>query len=178
MMNMGVQMEWARTVNNYMEKYEITQIMSVGRQDIRSKIEQIAAVKWREEVEAKQTLTVYRLKDRICEESFYDNTVASSLMFKCRTNSLRLGWRNRFSGGSVECGMCGEGEETLEHFLIECRQLQLVRDRFGSGERLELGKILLFDRVTKEEIVQYKRLVLELWRERGRLMVLVQDEIG
>ena len=40
MMNMGVQMEWARTVNNYMEKYEITQIMSVGRQDIRSKIEQ------------------------------------------------------------------------------------------------------------------------------------------
>ena len=175
MMDMEVQVGWVRTVKKYMAQYESTQIMDMEFRGIKSKIEQIAGMRWKEEVEAKSTLTLYRWKEKICEENFYNNSRASSLMFKCRSNSLQLGWRNRFRGGNVECNMCGGGVETLEHFLLECERLEGVRERFGTGEVLDLKKLLLFDKATKDETAQYMRLVLELWMERERLAAGGQD---
>ena len=168
-MEIELQAEWVRIIGKYMREYEIAGIMSMEGRNIRSKIEQMAEMRWREEVETKSTLALYRSKLKICEEKFYNNTVASNIMFRCRTNTLRLGWRNRFGEGNIECSLCGEREETLEHFLLECVQLNAVRARYASGERLQLGKLLLFDRVTKEEVDMYMGVVWELWKERKRL---------
>ena len=51
--------------------------------------------------------------------------------FQCRTNTLRLKWRQGFVGGAVDCPLCGAVEETVAHFVTECVVLEGVREQFG-----------------------------------------------
>ena len=51
--------------------------------------------------DSKTTLRIYRNKVDIGEEGVYRNTYGSVLMFRCRTNTRGLRWRNRFSGEAV-----------------------------------------------------------------------------
>ena len=35
-----------------------------------------------------------------------------------------------FEGRDVNCKSCGAHEETLEHFILQCRTLQYMRDEY------------------------------------------------
>ena len=55
--------------------------------------------KWKEEMMSLSTLENYRLfKTSIKQETFYDNSWESVLLFRARSNSLGLHWRRRFVG--------------------------------------------------------------------------------
>ena len=58
----------------------------------------------------------------------YGNTFGSVLMFRYRSNTLGLKWNNRFSGGAMDCLLCGAVEETVEHFVVECGGLRETRE--------------------------------------------------
>ena len=85
-----------------------------------------------EEKESKTTLELYsRCKKKIGEEQIYENDFNSVLLYRCRSNTLKLKWRNRFAGGDEICDLCGGSEvETLEHFLLDCVSLSM---RCGGG---------------------------------------------
>ena len=59
--------------------------------------------RWGREVESKTTLQLYRSKTSIGDEEMYNNSYGSALLFQCRTNTLRLRWRQGFGGGAVDC---------------------------------------------------------------------------
>ena len=50
-------------------------------------------------------------------EGLYSNDGGSVALFRCKTNTLQLNWRQMFQGGVGS-------EETLRHFLKECRWLE------------------------------------------------------
>ena len=58
--------------------------------------------RWREDLDSKTTLRIYRNKADIGEEGIYRNDFMSVLIFHRRSNTLGLRWRNRFSGGAVD----------------------------------------------------------------------------
>ena len=58
---------------------------------------------WRREVESKTTLQLYRNKVSIGDEEIYCNRLGAVILFQCRTNTLRLKWRQGFVGGVVDC---------------------------------------------------------------------------
>ena len=64
------------------------------------------------------TLRLYRNKVGIGEEGIYGNVFWLVLMFRCRTNILKLRWRDGFSGGAVDCLLRGAEEETVEYFVM------------------------------------------------------------
>ena len=82
-------------------------------------------------------------------------------MFRARANSLKLGWRGRFVGEDVICGVYGSGEETLVHFLVECEGTREVRDRYGV---MKVRDALGFGRL---EFAVACRYLEELWGCRG-----------
>ena len=86
-------------------------------------------------MESRSTSQLYRHKIGIGDEGIYSNRYGSVLLFQFRTNTLRLGWRQCFVGGAVECLIYGVGEETVAHFVTECEALDGVRRRFGVGRR-------------------------------------------
>ena len=71
-------------------------------------------------------------KVKIEDEDIYENDWGSVLLYRCRTNSLRLNWRECFVSGNVNCGVCEASvEETLEHFLCDCKWYDVVRLEHG-----------------------------------------------
>ena len=83
--------------------------------------------RWRRDIESKTTLELYRSKRNLGDEGIYGNEYGSVLLFQCRTNTMNLRWRHGFEGGAVDCLLCGVEEESLRHFVVECRELQEIR---------------------------------------------------
>ena len=66
-------------------------------------------------MEGRETLEIYRAKSKIGEEGLYLNDRGSLTLFRCRTNTIKLNWRQRFQGGAVDCPVCESGaEERIE----------------------------------------------------------------
>ena len=80
-------------------------------------------------------------------------------MFRYRTNTLGLRWKNRFSAGAVE--------ETVEHFVVECGGLREVR---GVNASVGVEEALLYQERTEEGVERYTKMLDEMLRERGRLI--------
>ena len=124
---------------------------------------------WKGDIGHRSTLHLYKTyKTEIREESFYDNTHASSLMFQARSNTLRLAWRNRFQSGEIECKLCNNGqEEDLHHFVLGCEKLQNIRVEFNVCDR-SLADILLFTR--NLDPCMCKRFIGRIWQERKNIL--------
>ena len=161
-----------KIIKGYMEDLEITnlnQLTNMNDGELIKKINQYDEMKWIEEMNEKSTLEMYRTyKREIKEERFYDNTTESCLMFRARSDTLKLGWRKRFEGGEVSCQLCNIGEEeTLSHFVEKCDRLQEIRREYGmEGKGQE--EILLFSGDIEAE--KSKKYLGVLWRARGRLL--------
>ena len=119
--------EWSRTVGEYRRTLGINEekLRNNSREEIKNEIQMRDSMRWEEEKESKTTLELYsRCKKKIGEEQIYENDFNSVLLYRCRSNTLKLKWRNRFAGGDERCDLCGGSEvETLEHFLLDCVSL-------------------------------------------------------
>jgi hypothetical protein len=151
------------------------EICRMSVQQVRSSINEWAHDKWRADLASKSTLQLYRdHKHQIAEEKMYDNRYRSVLLYRCRTNTLKLGWRNRFTGGEVMCGLCREEVETLEHFIKKCGRLQGVRVRHQIEETTPLHNILLFGAMSDDCVRRFGTFVEDLWQTRGGIMKIEQ----
>ena len=165
------------TTHKYMEELGITKgdLLNKTNKQLKEIVTNHDSNKWYEEKSSKTTLGIYNLfKTSIKEEtSIYDNTEESRILFKARTNTLNLNWRNRFKVNPDEidttCPMCGENEETLEHFLLRCPTNEDIRSKYSFWNmeevRLMLGKILCF-----EDGLEGRNMLKELWINRRRFI--------
>ena len=162
---------WSRKVEGYL--YDVglgwEGLRDIDDREITSRVNEWEMSRWRTELESRSSLVAYRLKDGFGTDGVYENDWDSSLMFRARSNTLKLGWRGRFVGDDVVCLVCGVEEETLEHFLLRCGGLAEVRSRYGVGS---VGEALGFGGVG---VVNAKRYVREVWETRGRLIGISID---
>ena len=103
--------------------------------------------RWRRDVESKTTQELYRSKGNVGDEGIYSNEYGSVLLFQCRTNTLNLRWRRRG-----------------RHFVVECRELQEIRRRYGAYGTEALEEILLFMEKNEEKVDRCKKMLEEMWR--------------
>ena len=90
-----------RQVEEYMHAVGVSHAQLTKKNHL--KINEWEERRWRTEVEERETLEIYRAKKRMGEEGLYSNDGGSVTLFRCRTNTLRLNWRQRFQGGIVDC---------------------------------------------------------------------------
>ena len=63
----------------------------------------------------------------------------------------------------MDCLLCGEEEETLRHFVMECRELQEIRRRYGIYGTKALEKVLMFMEKNEEKVNRCMNLLEEMW---------------
>ena len=120
------------------------------------------------DLESRSTLGIYKqFKHSIVEEKFYDNTFGSVLLFKARSNCLKLNWRNRFQGGDVSCRLCGAQLETLEHFILECPGLHEIRQEF---EIFSVGIEAILGFENGIDIENMKLYLKKIWMKRKAML--------
>ena len=127
--------KWLETVKMYRERVgmQASELDDLSNECIKKKVYAWESDRWNEERMQKSTIRVYNeCKSEIKDEGLYENDWGSVLLFRCRSNSLRLKWRERFVNGNVNCVACDRGvEENLEHFLCVCEWYDGVRGDFG-----------------------------------------------
>ena len=167
-----VSRRWLRIIKGYKDLVGISfdQLKVMEGKEVRDRVREYGLEEWKREMNSKSTLRMYATyKEKIGEMEIYDNSYDSILMYRARTNTLKLGWRNRFEGGNVTCGLCG-GEETLEHFLLECSRLREFREEGGFEEKQGIEGLLLFGRGGDDRVVRNRRLIGKLWRCREGML--------
>ena len=140
--------------------------------------------RWRSDIESKTTLELHRSKRNMGDEGIYSNEYALVLLFQCRTNTLKLRWRQSFEGGAVDCLLWGGWEETVRHLVMECGELQEIRMRYGVYGTEALEEVLMFMEKSEEKVDRCKNMLEEMWRMRRRrveqlwkceIMVITQE---
>ena len=145
---------WSREINKIFDYANIDPnfLTNANKEEINIRLRKIDNLKWEQDLESKSSLHIYRsFKPKMIEESIYNNSNGSKLLFRCRTNTMNLNDRNRFSGGNTKCPGCSWEKEDLEHFLLDCPKYSHIRSGVpGLQQPYELErdnileKILLF----------------------------------
>ena len=164
-------MKWSKQIVGYFNTLGLSKETIVETSD--SEIEKIIKIydtdKWRAEMEAKSTLKYYREgKIMITEEKWFKNGEKYSIMMKIRSNTLKLNWREKDEHNKV-CKLCNNGIETLNHFILDCVELQNIRNQcmmlqLPRNEKSEeiLTKLLLLESVQEYDHNYFINLVYKL----------------
>ncbi len=170
--------KWIKTVKTYMKKIDINtaQTNNLSTHDIIQKVKKWDTTNWKQETLTKSTLYIYNTyKTEIKEESWIDNTLGSKLIVRGRTNSLNLNWRNRFQNKSEQCPCCDCETETLEHFILDCKEYSDIRQNHSTlthntenqDRNNIIANILVFEKdLMTEEIENRKEYMIKIWKRR------------
>ena len=90
-------------------------------------------------------------------EGLYDNSKGSCLLADARAGMLDTNvHRRHFEDIDTTCGLCGGGEETIEHVVVGCAELGVrhieLRDALGLGDSINWEMI----RETKQRLSWWK----------------------
>jgi len=112
------------------------------KKEIRRRVQKKGWEEWRQGMETKSSLDLYKAKETPRRELFFDGDLGSSLLFKARSKSLEVNsrvyrWMNE---GSKLCRMCDVGrDETIEHLVLECPMYANDRREMMSTVTREIG---------------------------------------
>ena len=166
---------WTIEVTKYVRnlKLEEKNLAEMTKDEVKKIVKEWDTGKWLEELESKSSLVIYRnFKTEIKGEvKLYDNTEASAIFYRCRSNNLKLNDRNRFTGGDVGCVLCGAEVENIIHFLMWCPEIKEERSKepalqqpYISDENMVVGNLLF----NQENLEPTKKNIYNMWRTRNR----------
>ncbi len=106
------------------------------------------------------------------QEEIYNNDQALEILFKSRTNILRLNDRRRFWNEPTTCDMCGAELEDLRHFMLWCPaytheriKSKLLQQPYPEEDDI-IGQYLFENKLIEET----KRILQAFWKIRERKM--------
>ena len=145
---------WMKQLGKYMGELGISlsHLKTMSAEEVGGDVNRWEGDRWRREVEDKITLQLCRNKVSIGDEEIYCNRLGAVILFQCRTNTLRLKWRQGFVCGAMDCSLCGAVERTVAHFVTDCVVLEGVREQFGVTREEALEEMLLFREETEEKV--------------------------
>ena len=163
--------KWNKQLEEYLKEIKMNymEINTMTKAKIKTRMKQWDTEEWKTDLESKSSAKIYRtFKTEIKEEKSYDNRFSSALLFRARSNTLELNTRNRYKNLDTKCDLCDNENEDLIHFLIDCKNLEHLRDErimvkcLDENKEQMVGKILF----EYEEIEQTKNMVEKMWNFR------------
>ena len=169
------QSRWVKGLLNDLRKLGVLSesVRNETKEGIRKRMRELDEREWKRGMNEKSSLKIYRewRKEMGGQEEVYNNDQASEILFKCRTNNLRLNDRKRFWNEETACELCGEGNEDLKHFLLWCPEYREERKRsvrlqqpYIENEENIIGEYLF----QNENIEVTKRTIQHFWNIREK----------
>ena len=161
---------------------DLNNIQNLSKELIIRKINVIDEQNWKNEMSTKETLRRYRNYKKCIEETpWLRNGFKYELLMRARADALPLNWR-KFHSESKTCSLCNAEDETLAHFLLDCKRLQTTRNRYTILQlpRIEnveaiINYILMFNE--KEKPSEKAEIILQLWLRRNSILQEENEQI-
>ena len=147
------------------------ELIRLQKGELKKKVYAWDTEKWRQELEKKKTMLIYKEYKKEIKEEEYENDLESTLWFKARANCLKLEDKNRQT--SKECKLCGKEIEDLEHFILKCNRLENIRTediRLQKPHNEHTHEIIGEFLFTKEDITRKKSTIKKLWLRREAII--------
>ena len=147
------------------------ELIRLQKGELKKKVYAWDTEKWRQELEKKKTMLIYKEYKKEIKEEEYENDLESTLWFKARANCLKLEDKNRQT--SKECKLCGTEIEDLEHFILKCNRLEKIRTediRLQKPHNEHTHEIIGEFLFTKEDITRKKSTIKKLWLRREAII--------
>ena len=122
--------KWAKTTLEYLATIQVKvfELESMDKTEMKGRLRDWDNQQWISEVKSKSSISMYQsCKKEIKEETVYDNTPASTILFRARTNTLPINERRKHVNENTSCELCGAEVETIKHFLLFCPALTETR---------------------------------------------------
>ncbi|XP_043202706.1 uncharacterized protein LOC122370834 [Amphibalanus amphitrite] len=168
--------KWARMIITHLETLNLNQgdLRNMKKEELNKKMISWDDKRWKEEVETKTSLKVYkRWKLKIKEDDVYDNTPQSRILFQARTDTLPLNARKKFTKERTNCALCEAENEDINHFLLECPVLNEVRVNHRElqqpylEDKEEVIMRFLFDK-ERRNMEEKKQILYSMWTLRTK----------
>ena len=156
------------------------ELFVMSKEELKKRVRLYDTDLWEQNLVNKSTLKYYAEgKTGIGYEHCYRNNANSTYLARARTNSLRLeeakGRGNPHH--SKECKMCGQGEENIVHFLVECKALEGKRNYNLLNWYIEDPKKRMIELLFRQEDYQgVGKMVRELWFRRKAILRYKEEE--
>merc|ERR1712179_347295 len=166
---------WFKLTNSYREELKITwdELFAMSKEALK-KIRLYDTNLWEQSLASKSTLKYYAVgKTEIGYEHCYRNNMNSTYLARARTNSLKLeeaqGRGNKHH--NKMCKLCGQRDEDLVHFIVECKALETKRDYDLLDWFIEDPKERMIKFLFRQQDFQGAgRMVKELWFKRKEIL--------
>ena len=107
---------------------KVFELESMDKSEMKRRLRDWDNQQWISEVKGKSSIFMYQnCKKEINEETDYDNTPASTVLFRARTNTLPIDERRRHVNEDRSCELCDAEVEAIKHFLLFCLALTETR---------------------------------------------------
>ena len=164
---------WMRWSKKYLECVGLcyNDLKTMTGDQVKRAVAVMAEREWREEVEKRSTLNVYRMFKKDMKEEEYDGGFESVVWFRARTNCLELNGVKREEEERI-CGVCGLEVEDLRHFVARCVELESERREAVELQRPRWSdEVQVVGRFLFPEVGPGNRRVLcKMWRKRRRIL--------
>ena len=164
--------QWNKKLNEYLIKVNVSfeDLIEMDKKEIKNKLNEYDRKKWKEGIEKKSSVKIYRrFKKDIKEEKIYDNKRSSQIMFQARVNCMALNNRYRhMRDGVTTCDLCKDGTEDLEHFLLRCESLRNERDNeiINRNRSMDVEEWMGNIMWKEKEIERVKCMIGRMWHKR------------
>ena len=166
-----------RTINSYRSELNMTWqgFREVDRKALKRRLRDWDTQEWMEEMLHRPTLMGYReVKLCISYDKCYNNSKNSEYLAKARTNALQL--EEHLGRGKADadttCRLCKQGEGNLEHFMVECPELETKREnriisKWRSQNKTQMTANILFKEKDHQSV---GGMIKRMWLHRKELM--------
>ena len=125
--------KWYRAVNGYRNELGISweDLQNLDKPSLKKLVKTYDTSEWEKGMVGKVSLRFYiQEKSNIKYEHCYRNNANSLFLARARTNSIKLEEHKGrgIAGYDKTCKICKENIENIVHFLIDCKELEKVRD--------------------------------------------------
>ena len=160
---------WSKENGRLMDSIKVDKerIITMKKEELDDEIKIKDEKEWKSELEKKKSIRIYKVMKNVIQEENYDNTFASILEFRWRTNTLPLGRRLKKENG--KCPTCQTGEDELNHLTFKCPTYEHLRPQeLKNIKDEELDQAMLkFLRGNKEKI---RKVMTDIWKLRTKLV--------
>ena len=169
--------KWAKTTTEYLRTVQLkdSELKNMDKNTLKNKLRDWDSQQWHSEMSSKTSISMYKnRKKEIKEEIIYDNTTASCILFRARTNTLPLNDRKRHVQETTACELCGAELENIKHFLLFCPALKEQRSSIMALQQPynedtdSIVEDFLFDNDNHEMMEEKKKSLYKLWKCRNK----------
>ena len=151
---------------------EFENLRELSKEQVKMKVIEMDTIEWRRRMNEKSTLYIYRIyKEGVKEEEIYRNDGPSVYLYRARANAMGLNDFNRHQREVDRrvtlCGVCGEEDEDLCHFILKCRGIRerderMIESMRGVNDVETLGRLLF----TGGHVKEVGMMIYRMWGER------------